>query len=210
MAKETVSSTGEGTPNGIDSAAARGETVRPQEDPSGSNRRRTLLIKRDFQIRIVLIVLLTVVIFANINAIIMYSLFTRSMGTGALLDYMGIADPSDAFVFVILITESLGLVVVFAISLYISNSLAGPIYNIEKVLVEVAEGNLSKKVKLRSGDEFHELAIEVNNAIEGIRERIEIISETARTLPDAMEKGPPGQAVETAQRLCREIDSFKF
>lgn len=210
MVQETVSSTGEAIPNGRDKADPTNNVTPEKDVNSGSNRRKTILIKRDFQIRIVLIVLLTVVIFANINAIIMYSLFTRSLGTGPILDFLGIAEPAEAFVFVILVTESLGLVIVFVISLYISNSFAGPVYNIEKILFKVADGDLSRKVKLRSGDEFHDLAIEVNNAIEGIRERIQTIREAALELPDAIEKGPTSKAAAAARALCSEIDSFKI
>ncbi|PKK91279.1 MAG: hypothetical protein CVV64_05800 [Candidatus Wallbacteria bacterium HGW-Wallbacteria-1] len=188
------------------------ESVQTQENAPRRSRRQ-IFIKKDFQLKIILIILLTVVIFANISGIIIYSFFTRSLGTDSLMDYLGVREPSEIILQVIFITEAIGLITIFFITLFISHNMAGPIYKIEKSLVRISEGDLSEIINLRKGDEFHELAIELNCAIDGIREKLEIISASARKLEKSTETLANDQKVliqEPLQELMNSIDGFKL
>jgi len=187
-----------------DSSVSPESSVPAQE--GYKKQRRQLFIKKDFQLKIILIILLTVIIFANISGIIIYSFFTRSLGTQAILDYVGARDPSEIILQVILITEAIGIIVVFFITLFISHNLAGPIYKIEKTLSQVAEGDLSETINLRKGDEFQELAIELNSAIEGIREKVETMDSAVRELEKAS-TGLKDQQKDAVSGSLKEIRS---
>ncbi len=50
------------------------------------------------------------------------------------------------------------LVIALVISVYVSHKFAGPIVNIEKNIAQVAEGDLSRKVYFRTGDDLKHLA----------------------------------------------------
>lgn len=51
---------------------------------------------------------------------------------------------------------------IFLLGLLFSHRIAGPLYRIEKTLIEIAKGNLALKIKLRQGDELASLADIIN------------------------------------------------
>lgn len=53
-------------------------------------------------------------------------------------------------------------------SLYVTHRLAGPLYRLEQSARELAQGNLSLRVRFRSGDELHGLAGAANEALANI------------------------------------------
>jgi methyl-accepting chemotaxis protein len=141
-----------------------------------SFRRKKLFIKKDFQIRMILIILLITIIFANINGIIIYSFFTRTLGVEAILNWMKISDPVDIIFQVIFVTESIGILIIFFIAIFVSHRLAGPIYKIGLTLDKISKGNLNEPMKLRKNDEFREIEIEINNAVEGLKDIVNDIN----------------------------------
>jgi len=50
-------------------------------------------------------------------------------------------------------------------SVYLTHRLAGPLYRIEQVARAMTQGNLSLRIRLRKGDELHELASLVNEVL---------------------------------------------
>ncbi len=51
-------------------------------------------------------------------------------------------------------------------SIYLTHRLAGPLFRIEQTAREMIRGNLALRIKLRKGDELHELAGLVNEALD--------------------------------------------
>lgn len=180
---------------------------------SGSHffKRTKLFIKKDFQIRMILIILLTTIIFANINGVIIYSFFTRSLGADQLLTWLKIDDPIDIIFQVIFITESIGVMIIFLISIFISHRLAGPIYKIGLSLGKMANGNLSEPMKLRKNDEFREIEIEINNTIEGLKEIITDINADVDSLDMIIDdkKIKDSQLTKALKNLKDDLLRFK-
>ena len=50
-------------------------------------------------------------------------------------------------------------------SIYLTHRLAGPLFRIEQTAREMIQGNLALRIRLRRGDELHELAGLVNEAL---------------------------------------------
>ncbi len=57
------------------------------------------------------------------------------------------------------------IVAAAAFSLYLTHRLAGPLYRLHQSARELAQGNLTLRVRLRRGDELHELAHVANTAL---------------------------------------------
>lgn len=57
------------------------------------------------------------------------------------------------------------IVAAAAFSLYLTHRLAGPLYRLHQSARELAQGNLTLRVRLRRGDELHELADVANTAL---------------------------------------------
>ena len=59
-----------------------------------------------------------------------------------------------------------GLIVICAVSLYLSHKMAGPVYRLKKILREKREGNLSGPVKFRKGDYLVPIEDDLNFCLE--------------------------------------------
>lgn len=67
------------------------------------------------------------------------------------------------------------------LSVYVTHKFAGPVYRFEQTVKEIAEGNLSVRVKLRKGDDFIQLESLLNKALDRVDTLIsEIKEEQAR------------------------------
>jgi methyl-accepting chemotaxis protein len=65
-----------------------------------------------------------------------------------------------------------GIAFAFLISLKLSNFVAGPIYRIEKSLIEIGKGNLDFQIQLRKRDELKSTAEILNNTLSSLREKL--------------------------------------
>lgn len=91
-------------------------------------------------------------------------------------------------------------------SIFLTHRLAGPLYRLEKCAKEMAQGNLSLRIRLRKRDELQDLArlldeavVNLDQAMGEIRER-EITSQTAlRRLADHLKPQPSTNPEVTRQ-----------
>ena len=67
----------------------------------------------------------------------------------------------------------LALAITFGLAVIFSHMIAGPIYRFERVLEQIRDGNLNLFVRLRRSDEFKETAELFNQALSGLRHRIQ-------------------------------------
>ncbi|MFH1351514.1 MAG: methyl-accepting chemotaxis protein [Pseudomonadota bacterium] len=74
------------------------------------------------------------------------------------------------------------LAVTFIFGIFVSHRMAGPIFRIERVLGEMAEGDLRGEICLRKKDEFKPLAFSVNILKRQWREPIRELKEIYRQL----------------------------
>lgn len=171
-------------------------------------RRRIYLIKKDFQLRIVGVIVLVSAIFALVTGLTLYGLLNESFGFSSLKNLFGVASASEMLAPVIVITELIGLVIIIFIGFFISHTMAGPIYRLEKICSQIGDGDLSFDVKLRKGDEFQDLADVLNVMVKKLRDRVSIIKEVASdlvtkevVLQDLVEKNDTRQLREEMDEL---------
>ena len=82
-------------------------------------------------------------------------------------------------------------------SIYLTHRLAGPLFRIEHTARELIRGNLALRIRLRKGDELHELAGLLNEVLDtlelsfrGIRESQTHVREVLSWIMDEMRKQP--------------------
>ncbi len=73
---------------------------------------------------------------------------------------------------VLLIGFFSSLVLGFFAAVFFPYAIAGPLYRIEKELVDIGKGDLKKRIKIRKGDEVGELADSINIMVEELRIKI--------------------------------------
>lgn len=90
--------------------------------------------------------------------------------------------------------ESLGPAVIALIvasaffSVYLTHKIAGPLYRLEKHAAALAQGDLSIRIRLRAGDELHELADMINEAVERVGSALTDLSNSEASRRAVLEK----------------------
>lgn len=130
-------------------------------------RRTNFLINKRFQLRYILFVCSWILALSLVYPFLHYSLFMQ------FLEYMKV-DPlgpeieeldgkREAMMQTLILIEALFVVVVAAISVFMSHKIAGPIFKTVRTLRAYADtGELQAKLFFRKGDNFPELAEAVN------------------------------------------------
>ncbi len=118
---------------------------------------------------------------------------------------------------VVLLGFGVSLVLGFIGALFFPHSIAGPIYRIERELIEIGEGDLSKKLKLRKKDSCKNLAENVNKMVDELRDKIKKIgdySDKIASLVDTPEAARSSKVIEdirnTTEALKKAINEFKL
>lgn len=152
------------------------------------NQRSKVMIKNDFQHRLILSTLLITLI--TLNIII----------TGAtMLDYLygESAGIFNVFTVSVAVMELLAVAVVYFVSRRISFHIAGPVYAIERTLNSMNEGDVALRLKLRDGDHFTEVADAINDVLGTYQNRIGAM----KALVDQEGQLSPEQQRELAEQL---------
>ena len=126
-------------------------------------KRSKVIIKDKFQHQLIMSTLLITLITLNVIILAAFALDSLYGSKDALV---------NVFTVSVAVMEVVAVVVVFYISRRISFHIAGPIYAIERTLKGMQQGNLVQILNLRSGDNFGEVAVAVNDVMSCYRERI--------------------------------------
>ena len=101
--------------------------------------------------------------------------------------------------------------VAFGAALVMTHFIAGPIYRFEKLFQEIRDGNIGMLARLRSNDNFQETAEALNQALSGLRGKLQkerdatnsVVAEFSKVLEDA------GRAADAAQfkKMMADVQS---
>ena len=142
---------------------------------NSKNRRKIYLIKKKFQIKLILYFELLVIIGNIISGILIYSLTSSELESKFFRAYIindnawNVMKPliitSQFYVFIFMTIATVFLV------LYSSNRIAGPLHRIEKASNEIGSGNLMQTLEIRKGDELQRLLISFQHMIDNFRNK---------------------------------------
>ena len=146
-------------------------------------KRRILLVDRRFQYRFMMRFSLMVVAGELFSFMVMaaYYMFRYSSTDLSFRFFYvsgvtgtGLQETTLLHLIIPVMAVSVLLTTVFtlALGLVYSHRIAGPIYNLKKALREVRRGNLQRRVRFRTKDEFHDLAAEVTRTIVWVRKKL--------------------------------------
>lgn len=135
------------------------------------NQRKNYFVKPGFQTKLTIIILLIVVIVANIVGGIIYGILSGSTVIEQLARIFEVENQKDLLLPVVLFSEVIAVLLVAFIGLFVSHTMAGPVYRFEKVLEDVANGELDSHFHLRTSDEFHEMEHSINTLIASLNSK---------------------------------------
>ncbi|MBW2164558.1 MAG: methyl-accepting chemotaxis protein [Deltaproteobacteria bacterium] len=129
-------------------------------------------IKKRLQFRMLVKIWSIIFITLLLTGIIFYFYSDINIGKSYRLFHVKADNFLDFLFPVLLIGFFSSLVLGFFAAVFFPYAIAGPLYRIEKELVDIGKGDLKKRIKIRKGDEVGELADSINIMVEELRIKI--------------------------------------
>jgi methyl-accepting chemotaxis protein len=155
-------------------------------------RRSQVIIKKDFQQKLIVYIMAIAVITFNVILMIADVVDAHLGSEESLISLFYVS---------VGVMELLAVAIIYYLGRDISFHIAGPMYALERTLRSMGEGKLDQTLKLRARDHFVEVSDELNRVISDYRERIYEVQELARQL-DASENS------EQSAALREKLDWF--
>lgn len=157
-------------------------------------KRSEMFVKRQFQKSMMLQSALF--IFILLNTILILSFWVMDTTADILL-------MKERLALLIVGLEVVGFIVLYKVNLRATHRIAGPIFNLERRLLQVQEGDLMVDMKTRYDDEFPELVLQFNTSVKSLRESIN----KAQYLANQLQQGH-GDTERLTQELVSELERF--
>jgi len=182
-------------------------------------RRKQYIVSAKFQLKYTGIILILMFVTAALSSYVVYYTSMLLMGEKLANVY-----PQGQLVNIVK-TVNLRLLmsllfvtpIVIVISIYLSHKIAGPIFRMERYLVDMAKGDVSRAITLRKGDELVGLADGMNKVRDSIKSAaIDNKARLRKILDDAVALRGKCQDAAGCERLeseiielLKEIDRYK-
>ncbi|TAN56149.1 MAG: HAMP domain-containing protein [Betaproteobacteria bacterium] len=146
-------------------------------DPRDKRSRKSILLNRGFQGRVVAVILLAGFLCIGVTSYLCYAyvvdsydfILRRSSLPQELIDERY----SDLFTFLVSMSlVNLLIIAVIAIwALFITHRAAGSVYHMKRVIDEIRSGHATARVHLREKDEFQDLARSFNELMDALQKK---------------------------------------
>lgn len=142
-------------------------------------RRKNYFIDKSFQSDFILRFCGIVAFGALLSILVLYFLASHSTTVGFVKARVTVMTTAD-FIFPLLV-QTMMIVTVFVglativVTLFVSHKIAGPLYRFKQTFQELAHGNFTDQVRLRKGDQLHEVAGDFNKMISVVRDKVKEI-----------------------------------
>jgi methyl-accepting chemotaxis protein len=177
-----------------------------------ANKRRQYFIDRKFQSAFMFKFFLVLVIGALLTVVITM-LMTRTTltssfdGARLVIEKTSLAILPSVVLTSIITTAVVGLVAI-VVTLLVSHKIAGPMFRFNKDIEEIARGNLQKKIQIRDGDQFAEVADKLNEMVTSLNGRLrEVQAELEQLSATASDLELPQDFVDDLEACRRGIDA---
>lgn len=157
--------------------------------------RSQLYVKRQFQKSMVLEVVLITFIMLNVLVTTVYWMMNSFSNTQHMTEYLA---------YTIAALEVIGFIAIYRYNLRASHRIAGPVFNLERCLSEIENGELGLSLRLREHDQFHEMADQFNITVEAVRAKVASAQQIAADM-QAHGQQDPAQL----QALIDELSYFQ-
>lgn len=158
---------------------------------SSIRRRKRYFIKPGFQSRLTAIFVLIVIIVANIVGALVYGFSIEKLESKLVVESKFPIDTSQlgqALLPGVIVAELVSILVVAFICVFVTHTIAGPVYRMERVAKSIGEGDLTNVIKLRPKDELKDLADAMNEMTFGLRSHIQTIKENTNKAKLGLER----------------------
>ncbi|MEW6710812.1 MAG: methyl-accepting chemotaxis protein, partial [Candidatus Riflebacteria bacterium] len=152
-------------------------------------RRKKYFIKPGFQSRLTAIFILIVIIVANIVGALVYGFSVEKLENKLVEESKLPIDSKQlgqALLPGVIIAELISIFVVAFICIFVTHTIAGPVYRMERVVRNIGEGDLTHFTKLRPKDELKDLADAMNDMTMGLRNKVINLKEVLSQIDESI------------------------
>jgi len=163
-------------------------------------RRKRYFIKPGFQSRLTAIFILIVIIVANIVGALVYGISIEKLESKLVVESKLPIDTSQlgqALLPGVVAAELVSILLVAFICIFVTHTIAGPVYRMERVARNIGEGGLTNFIKLRPKDELKDLADAMNDMTMGLRNKVTTLRESSDRLISALDKAKSSGKVDS-------------
>lgn len=181
-------------------------------------RRKKYFIKPGFQSRLTAIFILIVIIVANIVGALVYGFSVEKLESNLVEEAKLPVDSKQlgqALLPGVIIAELISIFVVAFICIFVTHTIAGPVYRMERVVRNIGEGDLTHFTKLRPKDELKDLADAMNDMTMGLRNKVinlkEVLGQIDESIASAKSSGKVeklDEAVKAVAAMQESLGSF--
>ena len=141
--------------------------------------RKTKFIQKRFQTKVILQFVLLLIVASIISSTMLYFIAGGELESSYYEAHSQLKSTKEILLPTILITNMITVFIVAIaavwIFLLISHRLAGPLYKVEKVVNDIADGNLDQDVYFRKADQIKNLATALDNAVTNLSDKISVL-----------------------------------
>ncbi len=135
--------------------------------------RNIFIINPGFQYRFCLIICSIVFVGSLIYPITIWDLFNNFINMAPEQNVEQLSASRDQLIWILMAIQLSFIGLVFALCLYMSHRIAGPMYKVSKYLREIRAGGALYPLTFREHDQFKEVAVEINETIEYLTQKSE-------------------------------------
>ncbi len=175
-------------------------------------RRKKYFIKPGFQSRLTAIFILIVIIVANIVGALVYGFSVEKLESNLVEEAKLPVDSKQlgqALLPGVIIAELISIFVVAFICIFVTHTIAGPVYRMEKVVRNIGEGDLTHFIKLRPKDELKDLADAMNEMTMGLRNKIISFKENVASIRDGVTLAKSTGNVSKLDDVLKNLESME-
>lgn len=179
---------------------------------SGIRRRTNYFIKPGFQSRLTAILILIVIIVANIVGALVYGLSVSQLESTLVEEAKLPIDSrqlGQALLPGVIMAQLISIFIVAFICMFITHTIAGPVYRMEKVVRNIGEGDLTHFIKLRPKDELKDLADAMNEMTVGLRNRVIGLKENIKSIQESVALVRSTGKIEKLDDVLRSVVSME-
>jgi len=175
-------------------------------------RRKQYFIKPGFQSRLTAIFILIVIIVANIVGALVYGFSVEKLESNLVEEAKLPVDSKQlgqALLPGVIIAELISIFVVAFICIFVTHTIAGPVYRMEKVVRNIGEGDLTHFIKLRPKDELKDLADAMNEMTMGLRSKVISFKENVAQIRDGISTAKSTGNVSRLDEVLKSVDTME-
>lgn len=175
-------------------------------------RRKKYFIKPGFQSRLTAIFILIVIIVANIVGALVYGFSVEKLENKLVEESKLPIDSKQlgqALLPGVIIAELISIFVVAFICIFVTHTIAGPVYRMERVVRNIGEGDLTHFTKLRPKDELKDLADAMNDMTMGLRNKIINLKESLQQIDESIASAKTSGKVERLEDAIKAVSTMQ-